>query len=93
MKLNLEKCAFGVKGEKFLGFMLTHQGIEANLDKCQAITKMWSPQNMISVKQLIGRLTVLSIFVPRLAERTQLMVQLLRKTAKFNWDDKCEEIF
>jgi len=33
MCLNPEKCAFGVEGGKFLGFMLTHRGIEANPDK------------------------------------------------------------
>jgi len=34
MRLNPEKCTFGVEGGKFLGFMLTHPGIEANMDKC-----------------------------------------------------------
>jgi len=36
MRLNLEKCVFGVKGGKFLGFMLTERGIEDNPHKCQA---------------------------------------------------------
>ena len=34
MHLNLEKCTFEVGGGKFLGFMITHWGIEANPDKC-----------------------------------------------------------
>jgi len=59
MKLNPEKCTFGVKGGKFLSFMLTHTGIEANPDKCQAIVGMRSPQNMKEVQQLLGRLTTL----------------------------------
>ena len=33
MKLNLEKCAFGVTAGKFLGFMVSQRGIEANPDK------------------------------------------------------------
>ena len=37
MKLNPEKCAFGVESEKFLGFMVSHRGIEANPEKIQAI--------------------------------------------------------
>jgi len=69
MRLNLEKCALGVEGGKFLGFMLTHREIEANLDKCRTITKMRNFQNVKEVQQLIGRLTVLSRFVTRLAER------------------------
>jgi len=35
---------FGVKGGKFLGFMLTHRGIEANPEKCKAISEMRNPE-------------------------------------------------
>ena len=88
MKLNPEKCTFGVEGGKFLGFMLTHWGIEANPGKCQAILNMRSPNSVKEVQQLLGRgttsvLTALSRFIPRLAERTRPMVQLLRKGKKF----------
>jgi len=93
MSLNPEKCAFDVEGGKFLGFMLTYRGIEANPEKCWTITEMWSPQNIKEVQQLIGRLTALSRFVTRLAGRKRPMVLLLRKIAKFSWDEKCEEIF
>ena len=65
MRLNPEKCAFGVEGGKFLGFMLTHRGIEANPDKCKAIVEMRSPSNLKEIQQLLGRLTTLSRFVPR----------------------------
>jgi len=40
MRLNPEKCIFGVERGKFLGFMLTNRGIEANSDKCQAIMEI-----------------------------------------------------
>lgn len=33
MKLNPQKCIFGVESGIFLGFMVTHKGIEANLEK------------------------------------------------------------
>jgi len=50
MKLNPEKCTFEVEGGKFLGFMLTHQGIEANPDKCQVILGMRCPKNIKEVQ-------------------------------------------
>ena len=50
MRLNPEKCAFGVEGGKFLGFMLTHRGIEANPDKWKAITEMRSPKNLKEIQ-------------------------------------------
>jgi Uma2 family endonuclease len=40
MRLNPAKCSFGVQAGKFLGFMLTRRGIEANPEKCQAIINM-----------------------------------------------------
>ncbi|RDY11150.1 hypothetical protein CR513_04227, partial [Mucuna pruriens] len=42
-ELNPEKCSFGVQAGRFLGFMLTERGIEANSDKCRAVINMRSP--------------------------------------------------
>ncbi|XP_025637320.1 uncharacterized protein [Arachis hypogaea] len=64
MRLNPEKCAFGVQGGKFLGFMLTSRGIEANPEKCEAILKMSSPKTIKEVQQLAGRVAALSRFLP-----------------------------
>nr|KYP66883.1 Retrotransposable element Tf2 [Cajanus cajan] len=40
MRLNPEKCNFGVRRGKFLGFTLSTRGIKANRDKCQAVLEM-----------------------------------------------------
>ena len=37
MKLNPTKCSFGVAAGKFLGYMVTQRGIEANLDQIRSI--------------------------------------------------------
>jgi hypothetical protein len=44
-KLNLEKCVFGVPAEKLLGFIVSHQGIEANPEKIEAIMRMEAPRS------------------------------------------------
>ena len=49
MKLNPSKCAFGVSSRKFLGFMVSYRGIEANPNKIQAILNMESPKNVKEV--------------------------------------------
>ena len=54
MKLNPSKCAFGVSSGKFLGFMVSHRGIEANPDKIRAILDMKPPQNVKEVQSLTG---------------------------------------
>ena len=43
MKLNPSKCAFGVTAGKFLGFMVSQKGIEANPDKIRAIVEIPPP--------------------------------------------------
>ncbi|XP_030963818.1 uncharacterized protein LOC115984983 [Quercus lobata] len=60
MKLNPSECAFGVSSEKFLGFMVSQRGIEANLDKIQAILDMEPLKNIKEVQSLTGRVTALN---------------------------------
>ena len=54
MKLNLSKFAFGVASGNFLGFMVSQNGIEANLDKIQAILNLQPQKNIKDVQSLIG---------------------------------------
>ncbi|RDX66873.1 Retrovirus-related Pol polyprotein from transposon 17.6, partial [Mucuna pruriens] len=93
LRLNPEKCSFGVHAGKFLRFMLTKRGIEANPDKCQAVIKMRSPQNVKEVQQLMGRITALSRFISRSAKTTRPIFGTLKKAGNFIWTDECEEAF
>jgi hypothetical protein len=47
MKLNLDKCTFGVPSRKLLGYMVSHHGIDPNLDKVMATTKMKLPRALM----------------------------------------------
>jgi len=93
LRLNPDKYVFGVDRGKFLGFMLTQRGIEANLEKCKVIIEMRSPTTIKEVQRLIGHHTAIFYFLPKLAEQTQLIVQLLKKSTQFTWTDDCEQIF
>ena len=46
IKLNPDKCVFGVKARKFLGFMISHRGIEANPKNLEAILNMKAPKTL-----------------------------------------------
>nr|KYP66464.1 Transposon Ty3-G Gag-Pol polyprotein [Cajanus cajan] len=83
MRLNPAKCTFGVAGGKFLGFMLSKRGIEANPDKCQAIINMKSPRNIKEVQRLAGRIASLARFLPCMAEKSKPIMFLLKKATKF----------
>nr|KYP56507.1 Retrovirus-related Pol polyprotein from transposon 412 family [Cajanus cajan] len=93
MRLNPEKCVFGIQGGKFLGFMITNRGIKANPEKCKAIIQMKSPQTVKDIQRLAGRLVSLSRFIPRLADKAEPIFTLLRKPKNFEWTDQCEEAF
>jgi len=90
MRLNLEKCTFGVQAGKFLGFYLTERGIEANPDKCQAFTKLPTPHSKKCIQTFNGMLTALSRFVAKSAQHALPFFKLLRKEMKFDWTDECE---
>jgi hypothetical protein len=59
MKLNPTKCAFGVSLRKFLGFLVSHRGIEANPEKVKAVLERQPPRttNTISAVNRKNRST------------------------------------
>ena len=83
MKLNPSKCAFGVSPGKFLGFMVSHRGIEANSDKIQAILDMKPPQNVKEVQSLIGQVAALNRFVSKATNKCLPFFKVLKKG--FEW--------
>ena len=93
LKLNPEKCIFGVEAGKFLGFLLTERGIEANPEKCAAIMAMRSPASVKEVQQLTGRLAALSRFMSAGGEKGHPYFQCLKRNSRFVWNEECEEAF
>ncbi|XP_025679162.1 uncharacterized protein [Arachis hypogaea] len=93
MMLNPLKCAFAMEVGKFLGFMITQRGVEANPEKCQAILQMKSPGCVKYVQRLAGRLTTLSRFLGASAAKALPFFNLMRKGIAFEWTPACEEAF
>jgi len=50
LKSNPEKCVFKVEPGKFLGFLVTERGIEADPEKCVTIIAMRSPTSVKEVQ-------------------------------------------
>jgi hypothetical protein len=68
LRLNPEKCVFGVRQGKILDYLVSHRGIEANPTKIQAIINMTPPQSTRDVQHLTGRLAALNRFISKSAE-------------------------
>ena len=91
MKLNPGKCAFGVTARKFLGFMVSQRGIEANPDKIQAIMEMTPPRNVKEVQSLNGKVVALNRFVSRATNKCLPFFRTLKKS--FEWTTECQRAF
>ena len=66
LRLNPEKCVFGVPSGKLLGFLMSHMGVEANPEKVKAIEDMSPPQNLKEMQKLVGYVTSLGRFISKL---------------------------
>ena len=87
MKLNPGKCTFGVTAGKFLGFMVSQRGIEANPDKIRAIMEMKPPRNVKEVQSLNGKVAALNRFVSMAIDKCLPFFRTLKKS--FEWTDEC----
>jgi hypothetical protein len=69
IKLNPEKCVFGVPRGMLLGFIVSECGIKANPEKIAAITKMGPIRDLKDVQRVTGYLAALTRFILHLSEK------------------------
>ena len=91
MKLNPSKCAFGVASGKFLGFMVSHRGIEANPEKIKAILDMQPPQSIKEVQSLTGQVAALNRFVSKATDKCLPFFKVLKEA--FELTDESQRAF
>jgi hypothetical protein len=91
VRLNPEKCIFGVPRGMLLGFVVSECNIEANPEKITAITSMGPIQNIKAVQLVTGCLAALNQFIARLGERSLPLYQLLKKSEHFTWTSEVQE--
>jgi hypothetical protein len=66
LKLNPAKCSFGVKSRKLLGFVVSNQGIEIDLNKVKAIQDMAAPKIEKEVRGFLGCLNYIAQFISQI---------------------------
>jgi hypothetical protein len=94
LKINPTKCSFGVSAGQLLGFLVLARGIEANLEKIQAILTMGKPTKLHDVQKLTGLVAALSRFVARLGEKALPFYALMKKLVdKFKWTEEGDVAF
>ena len=83
LRLNADKCAFGVGVGKFLGYLITNRGIEVNPDQIEAVKRLKPRSSPKEVQVLIGMLTALNRFIYKFADQCCPFYQLLKKWKGF----------
>ncbi|XP_024009451.1 uncharacterized protein LOC112084535 [Eutrema salsugineum] len=93
MKLNPAKCRFAVTSGEFIGYLVTHRGIEANPKQIKALIEMPSPRTKREVQRFTGRVAALNRFISRSTDKCLPFYDTLRGNKKFEWDERCETAF
>ena len=93
LRLNASKCSFDIGSGKFLGYMVTHRGIEVNPNQIKAINGLQAPRKPKEVQKLIGMIVALNRFISRSADRCRPFFLLLHKWKGFEWTEECAIAF
>uniref|UniRef100_A0A2N9GP77 G-patch domain-containing protein n=1 Tax=Fagus sylvatica TaxID=28930 RepID=A0A2N9GP77_FAGSY len=80
LRLNPNKCAFGVTSGKLLGFIVSGRGIEIDPAKVQAIRSMPAPKTEKEIRSFLGRINYIARFIAQLTATCEPLFKLLRKS-------------
>src|SRR4051812_1105745 len=79
LRLNPNKCTFGVCSGKLLGFVVSQRGIEVDPDKVKVIQEMPAPKTEKQVRGFLGRLNYISRFISNMTTTCEPIFKLLKK--------------
>jgi len=85
--LNKSKCKFNAKEARYLGHILSKDGVGADPDKIRAIQEMPTPKSKDEVRCMLGMINYLSKFIPDCASKTEQLRILMKKEQHFLWGE------
>ena len=93
VKFNPEKFQFRVKEVKYMGLIISNEGIKADKSHVRAINELDQPQNKKDVRRLLGMINFLSKFIPNVSKITAPLRELLKNNVDFYWSFEQEQAF
>ena len=91
VSLNSEKLQFRKTSVEFYGHTLTSEGIKPATEKLDTIKNLKTPSNSKELHTILGMITYLNRYSPKLAELTAPLRQLLKKEVHFRWEPHHDE--
>ncbi len=93
LKLSIEKSKFCQKKVKFLGYIVSEQGIKVDKKKIQSIREFPIPKNLRELRGFLGLTSYYKKFIEKFSHVAKLLNTLLKKDIKYNWNEKCQKAF
>ena len=93
LRLNSRKMELRKPEVKFMGHVISKEGLKPDPAKVKAVEEMPQPTCKQEVLSLLGFINYLSRFLPRLAVVAQPLRDLTSKDAKFTWAKQHETAF
>ncbi|KAM2239388.1 hypothetical protein ACFXTI_008946 [Malus domestica] len=91
MKLNPTKCTIGVSSGRFLGYLVTQQGIEAHPKQIRAILEMKSLTTLKKIQSLTEQVAALNRFLSWSTNRCKPFFKAIKRAQRDKWDEDCEK--
>ena len=89
----LEKCEFWQEEVKFLGHVVTRQGVAVDPVKIDAVRQWSQPTNASEIRSFLGLAGYYRRFIEGFSRIAAPLTRLTRKGAEFVWSDACERAF
>lgn len=86
LTLNQEKCRYSQSSLKFLGHVLSKEGVRADPDKVRAIAEMSPPTDVTELRRFLGMVHYIGAYLPDLNSVTGPMNELLKADKAWIWD-------
>ncbi|GFT98737.1 retrovirus-related Pol polyprotein from transposon 297 [Trichonephila clavipes] len=93
LTLNKDKCHFARDKLKYLGLIISKEGIETDNSKVRTIAEMKPPKNNREVSKFLGMIGWYQKFIPHYADICGPLYWLKKKGAKFNWSTEAQGAF
>ncbi|GFW68759.1 retrovirus-related Pol polyprotein from transposon opus [Trichonephila clavipes] len=91
--LNKKKCHFARDKLKYLGLIISKEGIETDNSKVKAIAETKPPKNNKEVSKFLGMAGWYQKFIPLYADICEPLYWLKKKGTKFNWSTEAQDAF
>ena len=92
LKLNEAKCVIGKPEVKYVGHLLTGDGLKPTPERVRAITEMRVPENHAELETILGMLAYVPKFIPNLSE-LNAPLRALKTQEHFVWTLEADQAF